>query len=190
MGILSKNLWLFLSLLALAALISGCTKCVKFDSIPPETRWGAPAGHSSGDVVYNEDNIEVSVHDFYLSATSTNFGETRLGTSFTGSGGQALFTRDINLEFDFSNLSFTPNKVELVFRDTGGIENISVNGSPIIRGALVSGSAAGLTWTVTDTPEPANPVNRLGTLIINGNIETLKIGGQEFWIDSVCAQKE
>lgn len=190
MGILSKQLWLFLSFLALGALISGCTKCVKFDTIPPETRWGAPAGHSSGDVVHTEDSIEVSVHDFYLSDTSTHFGETRLGASFTGSGGQALFTRDINLEFDFSNLSFTPNRVELVFRDTGGIENISVNGSPIIRGALVSGSAAGLTWTVTDAPEPTNPANRLGTFTINGNIDTLKIGGQEFWIDSVCARRE
>ena len=59
---------------------------------------------------------------------------------------------------------------------------------PVIRGELASGSAGGITWTVDSTPE-ANPNNRIGTVTIDGNVNRLKIGGQEFWIESVCAQK-
>jgi hypothetical protein len=104
------------------------------------------------------------------------------------SGVQAVNTNNINLEFDFTDLFFTPDKVVVIFRDTGGIENISVNGSSVLIGELASGSTSGVSWTVTDSPEPNNPHNRLGHLTINGDVERLKIGGQEFWIDSVCAE--
>lgn len=184
----SKKICLFVFFLTLTVLVSGCTKCVKFNTISPSTKWGTPAGHSSGDVVYTEDDIDVSVHNF--GTTGSSLGETRVGPSFITSGEQAINTRAINLGFDFTDLNFTPTKVEVVFWDTGGPENISVNGNPIIQGELASGSAPGVTWTVSDTPQPNNPANRLGTLKINGNIQMLKIGGQEFWIDSVCAKKE
>lgn len=183
-----KNILLLVLLLTLMILVNGCTKCVKFNTIPPSTRWGSPAGHTSGDVVYNENGIGVSVHNF--GTVGSSFGETRIGPSFVTSGEQAINTRVINLGFDFTALNFTPNIVEVLFWDTGGSENIAVNGNPVIQGELASGSAPGVSWTVSDTPQPGNPANRLGTLTINGNIERLKIGGHEFWIDSVCAKKE
>jgi len=55
-------------------------------------------------------------------------------------GEQSINTNNINLGFDFTNLSFTPNKVEVIFRDTGGFENISVNGSPVVRGGETIGT--------------------------------------------------
>ena len=184
----SKRIWMSIWLLALIILASGCTKCVKFNTLPVGTEWGTPAGHSSGDVVHAEEGIEVSVHDFYWSATRTHLGKTRVGTSFTGSGGLAINTNNINLEFDFTDLFLTPDEVVVIFRDTGGYENISINGSAVLIGELASGSTSGVSWTVTDSPESTNPHNRVGTLIINGDVEKLKIGGQEFWIDSVCAE--
>jgi hypothetical protein len=185
----SKRVWMWIWFLALIILASGCTKCVKFDTVPTGTEWGTPAGHSSGDVVHAEEGIEVSVHNFYWTATRTHLGRTRVAPSFTGSGGQAINTNNINLEFDFTDLFFTPDKVVLIFRDTGGSENISVNDSTVLIGELASGSTSGVSWTVTDSPEPTNPHNRVGTLTIDGDVERLKIGGQEFWIDSVCAEK-
>jgi hypothetical protein len=186
----SKGIWMSALLLVFLVMASGCTKCVTFNTVPPTTQWGTPAGQSSGDVVHTEDGIVVSVEDFYWSATTTHFGSTRVRPSFTVTGEQSINTNNINLGFDFTNLSFTPNKVEVIFRDTGGFENISVNGSPVVRGELSSGSAAGVNWTVSDTPEPANPNNRFGTVTLNGSVSNLKIGGQEFWIQSVCAQQE
>lgn len=184
----SNKMWLAAVILPLFLLVSGCTRCVKFNSVAPTARWGTPAGHSSGDVVHTEDGIPVAVQEFYWSATTTHFGSTRVRPSFTVSGEQSINTNNINLEFDFTQLPFTPNEVLVIFRDTGGFENIAVNGSTVIRGELASGSAGGVSWTVDSTPE-ANPSNRFGTVTINGNVTNLKIGGQEFWIESVCARK-
>jgi hypothetical protein len=184
----SKSIWMSIWLLALIMLASGCTKCVKFNTVPTGTEWGTPAGHSSGDVVHTEKGIKVSVQDFYWSATQTTFRKTKADTSFMSSSEKAINTNNINLEFDFTDLFFSPDKVVVIFRDTGGIENISVNGSSVLIGELASGSTSGVTWTVADSPEPNNPHNRVGTLTIDGDVEKLKIGGQEFWIDSVCAE--
>jgi hypothetical protein len=188
MTLISKKLVLAVMALPVFLLVAGCTKCVKFNTVPPDTRWGTPAGHSAGDIVHTEDNIDVAVQEFYWSATTTHFGSTRVRPSFTVAGEQSINTNNINLEFDFTQLWFTPNKVTVIFRDTGGFENISVNGSTVIRGELESGSAGGISWTVDATPE-ANPNNRIGIVTIVGNVSSLKIGGQEFWIESVCAQK-
>jgi hypothetical protein len=185
----SKMVWTSVLLLVLLFLASGCTKCVKFNAVPPDAQWGSPAGHSSGDVVHTEDGIVVSVEDFFWSSSTTYFGSTRVRPSFTVAGEQSINTNNINLGFDFNNLNFTPNQIEVVFRDTGGFENISVNGSPVIRGQLASGNAGAVTWTVIDAPEPSNPNNRTGTVTLNGDVTNLKIGGQEFWIQSVCARK-
>lgn len=174
-------------LLFVVVAVSGCVACVKFDGVPATTEWGAPAGHIDGDVVHSENDIQVSVHEFVW-PNDSHLGSTRLAPSFTGTGGQAINTRNINLSFDFSALRFTPDNVKLIFRDTGGFENFSVNGSPIVRGELASGSGGGVSWTVTAAAE-ANPANRVGTLTINGNVQSLMIGGQEFWIDEVCAKK-
>ena len=188
MTLKSRRVMLSVFFLPFFLLVAGCTKCVKFNAVPPTAEWGTPAGHSSGDIVHTEDSITVAVQEFYWSATTTHFGRTKVRPSFTVSGEQSINTNNINLEFDFTQLSFIPNKVTVIFRDTGGFENISVNGSTVIKGELVSGSAGGITWTVNSTPE-ANPNNRIGTVTINGDVNRLKIGGQEFWIESVCAQK-
>lgn len=187
MTLISRRVMLVF-LLPLFLLVAGCTKCVKFNTVPQTAEWGTPAGHVDGDIVHTEDSINVAVKEFYWSATSTHFGRTKVRPSFTVSGEQSINTNNINLEFDFTQLSFTPNKVTVIFRDTGGFENISVNGSTVIKGELASGSAGGISWTVDATPE-ANPNNRIGTVTISGNVNRLKIGGQEFWIESVCAQK-
>lgn len=175
--------------LPLFLMMGGCTKCVKFNAVPPAAQWGSPAGHTAGTVVHTEDGIPVAVQEFFWSPTTTHFGSTRVRPSFTVPGEQSINTNNINLEFDFNQLWFTPNQVSVIFRDTGGFENISVNGSAVIPGELASGSGGGVSWTVNSSPEPGNPHNRIGTVTINGNTTRLKIGGQEFWIESVCAKK-
>jgi hypothetical protein len=178
------------AVLPLFLMIGGCTtKCVTFNSVPAAAQWGTPAGHSAGTVVHTEAGIPVAVQEFFWTPTTTHFGSTRVRPSFTVSGQQSINTNNINLEFDFNPLWFTPNHVTVVFRDTGGFENIAVNGSTVIRGELASGSGGGVSWTVNSTPEPGNPNNRIGTVTITGNTTRLKIGGQEFWIESVCAKK-
>ena len=177
--------WLSICLVALSMAQSGCTACVKFDSLPTGTEWGTPAGHASGDLVHEEQGIKVYVqtHEY---TTGVAFVRAYSDAPFNGPLGHSMRIDNINLLFDFGDVSFTPAKVELQFVDEGGHENLSVNGIPIISGELTSGSSGGIVWTVTDQPIPSG---RKGTLVVEGPIQKLVIGGQEFWIDSVCAER-
>jgi len=172
----------------LLGLASACASCVKFNSLAAGTEWGAPA-QAPGDVVHNEEGIAVSVETFQR-PTDTSFTKARRGNPFTGffPSGYSVQTDNINLGFDFTGLSFTTSKVTLDFLDTGGPENISVNGSTIVVGELASGSGGGVSWVVVDSPTGTG-TNRKGTVTITGSVQNLKIGGQEFWIDNVCAHR-
>jgi len=49
--------------------------------------------------------------------------------------------------------------------------------------------SGGITMTVTSTPTPRNPHNKTGKVVIDGPVERVRVGGQEFFIDDVCAKK-
>ena len=169
--------------LSLAVLLGGgCASsgCVTFDGLPAGTQWGTPAGNSAGDVVHSESSIKMSVENF----SGGVFNEAHVDPPFSGSG-RSVRTNNINLEFDFTSIK--PNVVWWVFRDMGGTENISVNGSTVVSGNLSSGAGGGVTWSVYDTSITGG---REGVLLIQGPVDTLRIGGQEFWIDCVCARKK
>ncbi len=167
-----------------------CQVCVEFD--PPlaiGTKYGAPAGNNSGDVVFTTNNIPVSVHkfDFPSGGGAFNVATVVMPPVPFGSN-QTINTNNINLGFDFSNIGFTPTEVQFEFLDQGGFENISVNGSPIFAGELSS------------SPSPIGGVNvstftapitggKKGVVVLRGTVKDLKVGGQEFWIDRVCARR-
>jgi hypothetical protein len=96
-------------------------------------------------------------------------------------------TNNINLEFDFSGVGFTPSAVRFEFLDLGGFENISVNDSAIFAGELASAPnpIGGVDISVSTTPVAGD---RKGVVILTGAVQKLKVGGQEFWIDNVCAR--
>jgi len=166
--------------------------CVNFE--PPLTlgkQYGTPAGQISGDVAFTTPNgVTVSVWDFsYIGGGGAfNLAQIDAATGTFGSG-QTMHTNNINLEFDFSGLGFQTSQVDFEFLDEGGFENISVNGipSPIYAGELSSAPTAlgGVSLTVSTIPVTGG---NKGTVTLKGAVKTLRIGGQEFWIDNVCAQ--
>ena len=166
--------------LALAAVAEA--QCVKFDGLPAGTSWGSSAGHSSGDLVHNESGIVVSVHNFQWTSGGT-FGNATVDNSWFTSSPNSVNTNNINLGFDFTALPSLPSQVAIKFRDMGGFENLSLNGSPITVGELSGGAGGGLTWTVISSPIPGG---RTGKLTVNGPLHSLVIGGQEFWVDTLC----
>ena len=91
-----------------------------------------------------------------------------------------MWVSNINLKFDFSGLAFTVGRVTFDFQDLGGSENVAVNGSAIVEGELSSGTVGGVPLTVTRSTSLGD-----GTLV--GNVQDLTIGGQEFYLDNVCA---
>ncbi len=161
--------------------------CVDFE--PPltaGTRYGQPAGQKPGDVIFTPNGIPVAVWDFVWTNGGGTFGTARIEPAQPAFGqGQIINTNNINLEFDFTALGFTPGAVTFDFLDMGGFENLSVNGSPVFAGELAAAPApAGFTISVNAAPVPGG---KKGTVTITGPVKTLRIGGQEFWLDNVCA---
>ena len=164
--------------------------CIDFElPLTVGTQYGAPAGHNPGDVVFTASGIPVSVHDFNFSGGGGTFNVATISLAPVPFGAsQSMNTNNINLEFDFSSLGFTPNEVSFEFLDLGGNENISVNGSPIFTGDLSSVPApiGGVNISVSTTPVTGG---KTGTVILTGAVQKLRVGGQEFWIDNVCARE-
>ncbi|MFB3066743.1 MAG: hypothetical protein ACE10D_09545 [Planctomycetota bacterium] len=166
---------------------SACKACVRFDGVPPATVWGnPPPTEPPGTLVHTEEDINVTVENFLWAGSGGTFNRAHPDAPFASASGQSLRTNNINMAFDFSGLSFTPKKVTLDFKDMGGNENISVNGSTIAKNELASGSGGGVSWIVSSSPITGG---RQGTVTITGNVQKLLIGGQEFWIDNVCAHR-
>jgi hypothetical protein len=164
--------------------------CVDFElPLTVGTQYGAPAGHHPGDIVFTASGIPVSVHDFEFSGGGGTFNVAMIDTAPAPFGaGQSMNTNNINLEFDFTGLGFTPTKVSFEFLDLGGDENLSVNGSPMFIGDLsaVPTPIGGVDISVSTTPVTGG---KTGTVILTGPVKTLRVGGQEFWIDNVCARE-
>ncbi len=164
--------------------------CVDFE--PPftvGTQYGAPAGNLSGDVILNSNGVAVSVHDFIFQGGGGTFNVASIDAALVPFGlGQSMRVNNINLEFDFSAIGFTPSEVRFEFLDLGGFENFSVNGSPILAGELssVPSSIGGVNISVSTTPVAGG---QIGTVTLTGAVQKLRVGGQEFWIDNVCARE-
>jgi hypothetical protein len=94
--------------------------------------------------------------------------------------GQSMWISNVNLSFDFSGLPFIVGKVTFDFEDLGGSENVSVNRSAIVEGELASGEFSGATLTVVRG-------QTTGEATIEGTVREFLIGGQEFFLDNVCA---
>ena len=174
-----------------AALIAGCsyTKCVTFDSETVGTKYGLATGYGEGAVALTEDGIPVAVYD--MEGDQRKYAEVLLKNEDFGRQ-NIMRPRMMNLEFDFTELDFTPCKVTLKFLDWGGREYISVNSAPPHRGELIDAPTSwpgGITMTVTSEPTPRNPHNKTGKVVIEGAVQRLRVGGEEFFVDDICARR-
>ena len=199
MRVRTKTLFLVLAA-ALAIVAAGCIHrpigqltcqvCVEFE--PPlviGTNYGSAAGHNDGDVVFTTNNIPVSVHKFNFPAGGGAFNVATVVMPPVPFGmNQTIRTNNINMGFDFSNIGFTPSEVQFEFLDLGGFENISVNGSLAFSGELstVLSPIGGVDIKIFTTPVTGG---KKGVAILSGSVKNLIVGGQEFWIDRVCARK-
>ncbi len=150
--------------------------------------YGRPVPQVSGDLAFSSNGIDGYVFNFlpFLGPTFNVAYITNAPVAF--SPGQSLRTNNINLLFDFTNLAFTATKVTISYLDLGGNENLAPNpggiyvgelstAPPVINGANVSVSSVSI------------PGGKRGVVTITAaNVAEVLIGGQELWIDSVCAK--
>jgi hypothetical protein len=164
--------------------------CVDFE--PPlvaGTQYGQPAGQPPGTVIFTSNGIPVSIQNFNFVGGGGTFNSARIEAPPVPFGsGQSIRTNNINLEFDFTAIGFPTSQVQFEFLDLGGSENISVNGSSVFAGDITAtpSSIGGVNATVTSASVSGG---KKGTVTLAGAVNRLRIGGQEFWIDQVCAKK-
>lgn len=162
--------------------------CVDFE--PPlaaGTKYGASAGQSPGDLAFAGGGIPVTIENFTDGAGNLQFNEAYIeGQPQQSLNGQSLRSNNINLKFDFASLPFAVGEVSLKFADLGGIENIVIDGTSSFVGnigalPLVIGNASPSVLLMPITGGSG------GTARIVGQMGSFAIGGQELWIDEVCA---
>jgi hypothetical protein len=184
----------FLLMLFIALAGCGPKKVVCLDFEPPlalGTQYGAPVGQAPGDVAFTTNGVPVSVWDFVFTNGGGTFNLAQVDMAPVSFGiGQSIRLNNMNMELDFSGVGFQVSEVTVEFLDLGGFENLSVNGNPSPPFAGEFSAApnpiGGIGLVVSTTPVTGGTQ---GTLTLTGQVNTLRIGGQEFWVDNVCARE-
>jgi hypothetical protein len=174
--------------LAASPAAKAASACVTFD--PPlaaGTVYGAPVGQTPGTVVLFSNNIIASV-DHFTTGGPPFFNLARIESAPVAfSPGNSLRLNNLSMRFHFFALPFVPNQVTFSYLDLGGTENLAVNGSAPFMGNISAPPAmiAGASVTATST---AVAGGRRGMVRIRANrLRDFRVGGQELWIDQVCA---
>lgn len=157
--------------------------CIDFETLNIDEEFGNGI-NNQGDVIYTEDNVPISI-EYFEWPSGGYFGKVKVISGFDGFGfSKVIWTANVNLRFDFTQNMANVTEVGFEFADLGGFENLSVNGSPVYVGELKDApDPPGVTLNVNTVPMPGG---EMGTAVLQGEIETLLVGGQEFFIDHIC----
>lgn len=103
--------------------------------------------------------------------------------------GSGLSLRPSYVSLNFQH-EFPVNEIKLKFADTGGSTYFTVNGEFRAMGDIVDLNGVSLGGVPITINTDQSEYNRIGDIILNGNITSFSIGGQEFWIDDYCFTTE
>jgi hypothetical protein len=150
--------------------------CVEFESLP------LTSVYAVGDSFYDPDVLFDVVPFTWSNGTVYTGGHAYVDDAqMSGGTGQDVNTNNVNLAMDFGG---TAGNVTLLFGEFGGNVNVEVNGD--LRNVQ---NLAELDNTVVGGVD-VFVVNGLGNdrgrLILDGEVHTFAVGGQEFWLDHVC----
>jgi hypothetical protein len=164
--------------------------CVSFGPPPPAGTTFGPSAYGPGALAFVQSGIQVRVEPFQYVGGGGTMNSALIGLPPVPFGsGQVGRANNINYVFDFSLLGWPPSSVDFVFLDMGGSENFSVNASAVHVGELTVAPASMGGASVTRGSNPV-PGGKSGSVSILGpSITRVLVGGQEFFIDEVCARR-
>ena len=159
--------------------------CIDFEDLSLGNVYGNGDSFVADDTGFQ---AEITLEEFtWSSGGTTNAGFAEVdGAGLAGGTGQDLQVNNTLLRFDFAN---DVPALTLQYGEYGGNLNLEINGdfhnfedfTDIGQGTAVT-SLGGVDIFVAD-----NPVTNLGQLRLVGDVDQLKIGGQELWIDEVLS---
>ncbi|MCB9516745.1 MAG: T9SS type A sorting domain-containing protein [Candidatus Latescibacteria bacterium] len=165
-----------------------CDFRVTHDFEPLGSCWGSAFGQAPGDLAFTEDGIPVTL-DLYDYGAGTFFTAACIVNTFCGMGDAHAFQLDnIDAVYQIHALGITTSEVSFEFIDTGGTENLQVNGGPLYIGEISAAPAAiapGVTCSVVTFPCNGNI---RGIVTLTGDVQRVRTGGQEYWVDNLCVR--
>ncbi len=173
-----------LTVLVACLAISECfAATVDFETVGVGTAYGSDYGNLPGEVVLTQDGIDMSVEEFLL-GTFVGLIKAEVGGRYSSFFTSTPLELDnISVEFDFTNVGFDVTRVTLEYQEFGGSNNFAVNGeAPLVITPLSNlpiDVAPGVTAAVAD-----------GVITLLGNVDSVRIGGQELGIDTIVAVPE
>ncbi len=168
------------------------TECINFESFTGGTVFNTANGYEPGSIFLQRQGVTGTVERFQNGNTQS-FGQvvirqapSTLNPPFTLSQGQSVLTSNATVQFQFPAGT---TSVCFHFWAGSGAENIAVNGQPVqlvnFPFNIPSNLAPGVTWNITPASTPGTAL-ATGTMCLTGNIQSLRVGGQEFFLDNLC----
>ncbi|HPF36777.1 MAG TPA: FlgD immunoglobulin-like domain containing protein [Candidatus Krumholzibacteria bacterium] len=168
--------------------VSWCDHLSDIESPALGSGWGGSYGSTEGDLMFVEDGMAARIYRYIDASGFGIFGDIRVDAAFPPFGsGQILSIANANAGYDLTGLGVT-EQVRFEYFDGAGIENLQVNGATPYVGELNAAPALiapGVTCTVY---ENIGAGFTYGTVVLEGDVDTFRIGGQQFAIDNVCAR--
>lgn len=166
-----------------------CDSLYAFDGVPAGGPWGPAYGDAAGDNIYAIFGAPVYLEPLEWGGGNSGFVETYLDAApVSGWGtGDVMRFNNARHRMDFGASGWANAGIQFEFLDLGGDENFIVNGMSAgiftdisaANGMVLGGVGVTVVW---------NPIagGKSGLVMLNGQVDELIIGGQEFWIDNLC----
>ena len=153
--------------------------CVNFESLSVGTRYEFQD-------TFTDAGVMITVEAFqWGNGTWTNGNYAQVDNRLrAGGSGLDMQYNNVNLRFDFGALGL--NGLSMSFGEYGGNLNLQVNGEFRNFGnfAMLNGSTLGGTALSVS----GGTGNDTGNITLSGRVQSVAVGGQELWIDDVCAR--
>ncbi len=167
--------------------------CIGFEEVEAGI-FGASTQYSPGDQVFSIGELDFYLLEMPTLFWTTLFGDLAVVESDTlinpSSEGQSLFFKAISTGVDFSQYSEPVEKVSIDVRLIEGPVNVSANGGQPLLLLNLSPEKYSIGPEVTLTVKPSNGDSTVNTLIFEGNIKSLLLGGMSMFADNLCINPE
>ena len=172
---------LFVSVALSSVAAAGPVVCLNFEDLAPGSVYHIGDTFTTGGI-----NAKVHPHAGDVQANIDIYG--RAGT------GNEMYPNNVAVEFDATSAGHGPAvRAKFDYWEGGGINVMEVNGAVVNFPHFFDfGPLTGTTWptalgSVTiNVTEVAAPGAFEGTVEVVGDIQSLRIGGQELFVDNVC----
>ena len=193
---LRTTTWLLLFVL-FTTTISAQIPCIDFEDFPVDTEYKAE-NYPAGSTLFTKHDVPVTIDSFYYEDGDAGMWGASVNTLNPNFApdiiGNAFWISNTTVIYDFTSLDYDVKELTFHFWDGGGITNFSVNGEDIKISdkltELPKDIAPGVDFFLEFIEETDQYYGSWGQITLSGNIETLRIGGQEFFMDNVCFSPE